>query len=62
MSIFIILAIYYVGAIIAYLIAYYNIKKFKTNDNPFFAGLFSWIIVIAFICIIIYKLFKYNDK
>ncbi len=50
--------IYYVGFGIAFAIAYHNIKKFKTNDNPWFAAFLSWILVYVVLVISIYKLFR----
>lgn len=58
MNILGIIILYYIGFAIAYLIAYHQIKRFKTNDNPWFAAFLSWIVVIAFVGINIYRLFK----
>lgn len=58
MNILGIIIFYYIGFAIAYLIASHQIKRFKTNDNPWVAALLSWITIIMFIGIIIYKLFK----
>ena len=56
-----IIIFYYVGFAIAYLIAYRQIKRFKTNDSLWLAAFLSWITVIVFIGISIYRLFK-KDK
>lgn len=58
MNILGIVILYYIGFAIAYLIAYHQIKRFKTNDSPWVAAFLSWVTVITFIGIIIYKLFK----
>ena len=53
-----ILLAYYSGMAVAYAIAYRNIKKFKTKDNPWSAAIFSWIMVFAVVVVSIYKLFR----
>ena len=55
---FIYAAIYYAGFAVAFAIAYHNIKKFNTNDQPWIAAVFSWILVFAVIVVSIYKLFR----
>lgn len=54
-------AIYYAGFAIAFTIAYHNIKRFKTNDSPWFSAVFSWAIVVAVIVVWFIKLFKGNE-
>lgn len=56
------LAIYYIGAIIAYFIAYKQIKRFKTNDSPLFSALLSWVTVAFYIVVLIIRLFKHRVK
>lgn len=53
-----IVLIYYCGFVFAYTLAYRYIKLFKTNDSPWFAAAFSWITILLYIGILIYKLFK----
>lgn len=50
--------VYYIGFVLAYAIAYHNIKKFKTDDSPWFAAAFSWITILLYVGMLIYKLFK----
>ena len=52
---------YYSGMAVAYWIAYRNIKRFKTKDNPWSAAVFSWIMVFAVIVVSIYKLFRKEE-
>lgn len=54
--------VYYCGFVLAYAIAYHNIKKFKTNDSPWFAAAFSWITVLLFIGACLYRLFKHDPN
>lgn len=53
-----ILLCYYSGMAVAYAIAYQNIKRFKTNDNPWSAAVFSWITVLFVVGIWFYKIFR----
>lgn len=53
-----ILLAYYVGMAVAYAIAYRNIKKFKTKDNPWAAAIFSWITVLLVVVVWVVKLFR----
>lgn len=49
---------YYSGMAVAYAIAYQNIKRFRTNDNPWSAAIFSWIMVVLVVVVLVVKLFK----
>lgn len=53
-----ILMIYYLGAVAAYVIAFKNIKKYKTKDNPFYAAIFSWILIFMVVVVYVVKLFR----
>lgn len=56
-----ILLCYYSGMAVAYAIAYQNIKRFRTNDNPWSAAVFSWMMVGLVIVVYLVKLFRKEE-
>lgn len=56
-----ILLAYYSGMAVAYAIAYQNIKKFKTKDNPWSAAVFSWLMVVLVIVVYVVKLLRKEE-
>lgn len=61
MALYVLLA-YYIGMAVAYAIAYRNIKKFKTKDNPWSAAVFSWITVGLVVVVWVVKLFRKEES